>query len=90
MLKYAFFSRDPFTFKVEVALSTQVSEAPLILLFKWNGDWRLTRIVASRQTIEAIARGQERPRGAGSDRIGMDYASGLIDMMERLSHSQPK
>ena len=90
MLKYAFFSRDPFTFKVEVAPSAQVGEAPLILLFKWSGDWRLTRIVASRKTIEAIAWGQERPRAAGSDRIGTTYAAGLIDIMERLSHSPAK
>jgi hypothetical protein len=62
MLKYAFFSRDPFTFKVEVAPSANASEAPLILLFKWNGDWRLTRILVSRKTIEAIAWGSEQPR----------------------------
>ena len=61
MLKYAFFSRDPFTFKVELAPSAKASEAPLILLFKWNGDWRLTRILASRKTIEAIAWGHEQP-----------------------------
>lgn len=61
MLKYAFFSRDPFTFKVEVAPSAKASEAPLILLFNWNGDWRLTRILVSRKTIEAMARGHEQP-----------------------------
>jgi hypothetical protein len=62
MLKYAFFSQDPFTFKVAVVPSANTSEAPLILLLKWNGDWRLTRIVASRKTIEAIAWGSEQPR----------------------------
>lgn len=62
MLKYAFFAHDPFTFKVEVAPSANASEAPLVLLFKWDGDWRLTRILASRKTIEAIAWGSEQPR----------------------------
>lgn len=55
-LKYAFFSQDPFTFKVEVASSAQAGDGPLTLLFKWNGDWRLTRISASWKTIEAMAR----------------------------------
>lgn len=55
-LKYAFFSQDPFTFKVEVAASDQAGDAPLTLLFKWNGDWRLTRISTSWKTLEAMAR----------------------------------
>lgn len=62
MPKYAFFSGSPFDFKVEIAPAAHVNEAPLVLLFKWNGDWRLTRILASRKTIEAIARGSEQPR----------------------------
>jgi len=52
MLKYAFFSSSPFDFKVEIA---SANEAPIVLLFTWNGDWRLTRVVVPRKTIELIA-----------------------------------
>jgi hypothetical protein len=69
-LKYAFFSHDPFTFKVEVAPSAQTNDATLTLLFKWNGDWRLTRISASRKTLEAMARNEQShlpPASIGSE-----------------------
>jgi hypothetical protein len=61
MVKYAFFSRGPFDFRVEIEPGTRDNGAPLVLLFKWNGDWRLTRILASRKTFEAIARAHEQP-----------------------------
>jgi hypothetical protein len=53
MLKYAFFSGSPFTFRVEIAPVTH-NETPLTLLFKWNGDWRLVRIFLPAKAIEAV------------------------------------
>lgn len=44
MLKYAFFSGSPLAFRVEIAPAANGRGAPLIFLFRWNGDWRLTRI----------------------------------------------
>ena len=44
MVKYAFFSGSPVAFRVEIAPAANDRGAPLIFLFRWNGDWRLTRI----------------------------------------------
>jgi hypothetical protein len=45
-VEYAFFFGGPFSFKVEVIpANTFPDQRSLTLLFKWNGDWRLTRIV---------------------------------------------
>jgi len=43
-VKYAFFSGSPVAFRVEIAPAANDRGAPLIFLFRWNGDWRLTRI----------------------------------------------
>lgn len=54
MVKYAFFSGSPFAFRVEIAPAANDRGAPLTFLFKWNGDWRLTRIsnIAARVCAE--------------------------------------
>jgi hypothetical protein len=54
MLKYAFFSGSPFVFRVEIAQAATGRGAPMIFLFRWNGDWRLTRIsnIATRVCTE--------------------------------------
>jgi len=45
-VEYAFFFSGPFSFKVEVIPeNASQDQRSLTLLFKWNGDWRLTRIV---------------------------------------------
>jgi hypothetical protein len=41
-VRYAFFSGGPLTFKVQIEAE---SKKPITLLFKWSGDWKLTRIV---------------------------------------------
>jgi hypothetical protein len=44
-VKYAFFSGGPFTFRVDVATdNAQAGERPVTLLFKWAGDWKLSRL----------------------------------------------
>ncbi len=42
--KYAFFASNPFTFEVDLALQGSEADRPLVLLFKWWGDWRLVRV----------------------------------------------
>ncbi len=49
-LKYAFFSGGPLTFKAE--LRPEDRKVPLTLLFKWNGDWKLTRIILPADVLE--------------------------------------
>jgi hypothetical protein len=42
---HAFFFGGPFTFKVELIPAQSELKSPLTMLFKWRGDWKLTRIL---------------------------------------------
>jgi hypothetical protein len=44
-VKHAFFLGGPLTFKVEIIPANDPDRRPVTLLFKWTGDWRLTRVV---------------------------------------------
>ena len=54
-VKYASFSGGPLTFKVEVIPK---SDAPvhtfLTLIFKWSGDWKLTRIILPADVMPTV------------------------------------
>lgn len=54
-IKYAFFSGGPSTFRVETNVDIDSTERPLILLFKWTGDWKLTRIFLPSDAIAKVA-----------------------------------
>ena len=41
---YAFFSGGPFAFRIDISPDSDKVKQPLILLFKWKGDWQLARI----------------------------------------------
>jgi hypothetical protein len=44
-VKYAFFSGGPLTFRVEIVPdNAETWQRPVTLLFKWAGDWKLSRI----------------------------------------------
>jgi hypothetical protein len=43
-LKYAFFSGGPLTFKVELE-NEKNDRSPFALIFKWSGNWKLTRLI---------------------------------------------
>jgi hypothetical protein len=43
-IRYAFFSGSPLAFRVDISPDSATIKRPLILLFKWRGDWQLTRI----------------------------------------------
>ena len=47
-VRFAFFSGGLFTFKVEIAPEPSVQKE-IGLIFKWSGDWKLTRIIATGQ-----------------------------------------
>jgi hypothetical protein len=42
-VNWAFFSGGPATFRVDIKTDPQASR-PVTLIFRWDGDWRLTRI----------------------------------------------
>jgi hypothetical protein len=54
-ITYAFFSGGPSTFLVETNVDLDSTERPLILLFKWTGDWKLTRIFLPSDAIARVA-----------------------------------
>lgn len=43
-IRYAFFTGGPFAFRVDLKPDTDSVRRPLVLLFRWAGDWRLTRV----------------------------------------------
>jgi Protein of unknown function (DUF2939)/GYF domain 2 len=65
-LKHAFFFGGPFTFAVEIVPENDSDQRSLTMLLKWNGDWRLTRIVfplnaLAPETIQAFSSGARSP-----------------------------
>jgi hypothetical protein len=54
-IRFAFFSGSPFAFRVDLAPDGAEAKRPLVLLFQWRGDWRLTRVFLPAETdIKAI------------------------------------
>ena len=43
-IQYASFSGTPFALRVDISPDSDSVKRPLVLLFKWMGDWQLTRI----------------------------------------------
>jgi hypothetical protein len=55
-IKYAFFSGGPLTFKVELLPDNDPPlHNPVTLLFQWNGDWRLGRVILPADAIGELA-----------------------------------
>ena len=59
-VKYAFFSGGPLTFRVDIATDiAQSAQQPVTtLLFKWAGDWKLSRLILPLDAIQNIASGR--------------------------------
>jgi hypothetical protein len=56
-VNYAFFSGGPFTFKVEIfPENDRPIQSPVTLLFRWSGDWKLTRIVLPADAMDPVQR----------------------------------
>lgn len=43
-VRYAFFSGGPFAVRVDVRPDSDSVKQPLVLLFRWSGDWQLSRV----------------------------------------------
>lgn len=65
-IRYAFFAGGPLTFKVEVVPpeTDQTVQGTLTLLFRWNGDWRLTRVIIPTDTGDTFQQSLSTSAGA--------------------------
>ena len=43
-IRYAFFTGGPFAFRVDLKPNSDTVKRPMVLLFRWTGDWQLTRV----------------------------------------------
>jgi hypothetical protein len=43
-IRYAFFTGGPFAFRVDLRPNSDTVKRPMVLLFRWAGDWQLTRV----------------------------------------------
>jgi hypothetical protein len=43
-IRYAFFTGGPFAFRVDLRPNSDTVKRPMVLLFRWSGDWQLTRV----------------------------------------------
>src|SRR5262245_17983480 len=43
-IRYAFYTGSPFAFRVDLEPDSETVQAPLVLMFRWTGDWRLVRV----------------------------------------------
>jgi len=64
-IRYAFFSGSPFAFRVDISPDSDTVKRPLILLFRWLGDWRLTRVFLPGD-VNILAASRPPPRAVSS------------------------
>ncbi|MCP3477728.1 DUF2939 domain-containing protein (plasmid) [Bradyrhizobium sp. CCGUVB1N3] len=50
IIEYAFFDGGPLTFKVQLR-NEKTSQDPFLLLFKWDGTWRLSRLMLPKEAF---------------------------------------
>jgi hypothetical protein len=43
-IRYAFFTGGPFAFRIDLRPNSDSAKRPTVLLFRWAGDWQLTRV----------------------------------------------
>jgi hypothetical protein len=60
-IKYASFSATPFAFRVDISPDSDSVKRPLVLLFKWMGDWQLTRIFLPADAASGAPQTAQRP-----------------------------
>jgi Protein of unknown function (DUF2939) len=62
-VRYAFFSGGPLTFRVDITQdNAQSGQRPVTLLFKWAGDWKLSRLFLPLDPAQNTHAGAEPPR----------------------------
>jgi hypothetical protein len=52
---YAFFSGGPFTFRMDVRSNNKETPGVVTLIFRWAGDWQLTRVTLPLDDIEKFS-----------------------------------
>jgi hypothetical protein len=67
-VRYAFFSGGPLTFRVDIAIDDAQS-GPVTLLFKWAGDWKLSRLFLPLDPAQNTHAGAEPPRKETQEEI---------------------
>lgn len=60
-VRYAFYTGSPFSFRVDLRPDSDTPRPPLVLLFRWTGDWRLVRIFLPGQTQARPALASQSP-----------------------------
>ena len=66
-MRYAFFSGGPFAFRVDLKPDSETIKEPIVLLFRWTGDWRLTRVfLPVEAAAKAAAASSQNPQAAAS------------------------
>jgi hypothetical protein len=63
-VRYAFFTGGPFAFRVDLRPDSDTVKRPLVLLFKWRGDWQLTRVLLPADAFGAAAADAQPPARA--------------------------
>jgi hypothetical protein len=61
-IRHAFFSGSPFAFRVDVRPESGTIKRPLILLFKWRGDWQLARVFLPEDSFGRTPRASTQPQ----------------------------
>jgi hypothetical protein len=65
-IQYASFSGTPFALRVDISPDSDSVKRPLVLLFKWMGDWQLTRILLPADAAFNALQTAQGPRPSGA------------------------
>jgi hypothetical protein len=99
-IRYAFYTGSPFSFRVDVRPDSDTLTTPLVLLFRWTGDWRLVRVFLPAPALPTLASAPPSapapplPPGAhraalyeqvSSDQQGKRYSGSVIWRAEQAS-----
>jgi hypothetical protein len=63
-IQYAFFTGGPFAFRIDVEPDSDKIKEPLVLLFRWAGDWRLTRVFLPADAVANPSQASQAPARA--------------------------
>jgi hypothetical protein len=71
-IRYAFYAGSPLYFRIDLQPDAGKLDGPLVLLFRWTGDWRLVRIfvpaAAAKATIASQRPSKTAPLPPGAQR----------------------
>jgi hypothetical protein len=73
-IQYASFSGTPFALRVDIGPDSDSVKRPLVLLFKWMGDWQLTRILLPADAAFNALQTAQRPSPPGASAASQPQA----------------